>query len=126
VTDGIRAASGQPLSRSEAFGRYQTTLKGPDDRWYRKTLAAAEWAARRSTRQPQEIDALSSFTTQSVTYLREKITKQILAASPPAAADFNVLPGGDARSSRLTELRPSTTINRPLQTSRQSRGSRIA
>src|SRR5262249_780618 len=38
--------------------------------------------------------AVSSFTTQSVSYLREKITQQLLQAPPPVAADFNIGPNG--------------------------------
>ena len=94
VTSGIRAPTGQPLSASEAFRSYQRALDSPDNRWYRKSLAAAEWAARRATPQPHEVVAVSSFTTQSVTYLREKITTQILSAAPPPAPDFNILHGG--------------------------------
>ena len=94
MTSGVRDAAGQPLAASEQFRRYQDALAEPDDRWYRKTLLAAEWAARRAAPPRTDIVALSSFTTQSITYLREKITSQLLAAPPPPAADFNVGPGG--------------------------------
>jgi hypothetical protein len=94
VTDGIRGADGRPVAASEAFRSYHRTLRDPDDRWYRQVLLAAEWAGRRSSKPPQEIVAVSSFTTQSVTYLQEKITRRILDAPPPGAPDFNIGPGG--------------------------------
>ena len=94
VTNGIRDANGRTLASSEEFRNYQQVLRGSADRWYRKALLAAEWAARRSTSPPKEIVALSSFTTQSVTYLQEKITKDVLTSPPPGAADFNLGPAG--------------------------------
>jgi len=94
VTNGIRASTGQPIAPSDTFRNYQRTVSGPDAGWYRKALLAAEWAARTSVPRSNDIVAVSSFTTQSVTYLQEKITRQIEAAVIPAAPDFNIGPGG--------------------------------
>jgi hypothetical protein len=92
VTNGVRAAGGQPTAASEEFLNYERTLTRREDRWYRNAILAAHWAARRSTR-AREVVAVSSFTTQSVTYLQDKITNQLLAATPPPP-DFNIGPGG--------------------------------
>jgi dienelactone hydrolase len=95
VTNGIRDATGKPIAVNDSFREYRNKLNGSDDRWYRKTLLAAEWAARHSDGAGQnDVVAISSFTTQSVSYLREKITQKLLQASPPVAADFNIGPNG--------------------------------
>jgi hypothetical protein len=93
VTNGILDASGNPVGPDDAFRGYRDRLSAPDEFWYRKALLAAEWAGRRSGKR-RDVIAVSSFTTQSVTYLQEKITDQLLTAPPPAAPDFNIGPDG--------------------------------
>jgi hypothetical protein len=93
VTNGILDTTGNPLGPNEALRDYRNKLSAPYEVWYRKALLAAEWAGRRSGRR-RDVIAVSSFTTQSVTYLQEKITNQLLAGPPPAAPDFNIGPGG--------------------------------
>jgi hypothetical protein len=92
VTNGILDTSGKPLGPDDAFRHYPDKLSVPDERWYRKALLAAEWAGRHSGNR-RNVIAVSSFTTQSVTYLQEKITNQLLAAAP-AKPDFNIGPAG--------------------------------
>jgi hypothetical protein len=94
VTNDVRSADGQPLVPTTEFRNYERALSGPVDRWYRKVLLAAEWAGRRAGAKPHDVVAISSFTTQSVTYLQEAIARQLLAAPASAPADFKIGPDG--------------------------------
>ena len=95
VTNGIRDSAGRPIAPSETFHEYAERLTRTEDRWYRKTLLAAEWSAQHSEAvKNKDIVALSSFTTHSVTYLRDKITSQLRTAPPPNPANFNIGPNG--------------------------------
>jgi hypothetical protein len=93
VTNAVRSASGQPLVPSPEFRNHQRALSASGDRWYRKALLAAEWAARRSAA-PRDVVAVSSFTTQSVTYLQEGIARDITGGPAVPPAEFNIGPDG--------------------------------
>jgi hypothetical protein len=95
VTNRILDPAGRPIARSEEFASYRETLASQDleSQWYRRSLLTAEWAARTIGTRERDIIAVSSFTTQSATYLLDKIAAQIHAGAPPIA-DFNVGPAG--------------------------------
>ena len=97
VTDGIRGADGQPVGPSESFLRYRHDLAGvnSEDMWYRRALLSAERAAVSTGVHKENIVALSSFTTRSITDLFEKIRQQVLASALPQA-DFTFGQGNRA------------------------------
>jgi hypothetical protein len=97
VTNSVRSTNGAPIAPAAEFtGRAATLSRSSraEDRSYAQALALAESASRLTGLKTAQIAALSLFTTQSFTYLREKVASQLLAAAPPAAADFNIGPGG--------------------------------
>jgi hypothetical protein len=95
VTRGVRDAAGFPIEPSVEFQRYRSNHVDGDDeiRGYRRALLTAEWAAHQAGVQPWQIAALSVFTTQSATYLLEKIRDQVFA-TPPTPANFSLGPYG--------------------------------
>ncbi|HXJ55140.1 MAG TPA: hypothetical protein VNU68_00610 [Verrucomicrobiae bacterium] len=97
VTDGIRGSDGQPVGASKSFVRYRHDLAGvnSEDMWYRRALLRAERAAVCTGVPKDNIVALSSFTTRSITDLYEKISQQVLASAPPQA-DFTFDQGNRA------------------------------
>jgi hypothetical protein len=83
VTRGLRDSTGRPIEPSDAFRRYRSDLAGASDpelRWYRRALLTAEWAARRAATVNQETAAVSLFSTQSATYLLEKVRARVQSA----------------------------------------------
>ena len=97
ITTGIRSSNGEPIIGAPEFtanhlesGRSEST----EDLYHERVLDVAVDAAERSGVQRAQIAAISVFTTQSVTYLRDKISRQLMAAPLPDVADFNIGPGG--------------------------------
>lgn len=96
VTTGVRDVGGRPIAPSEAFRHYRSDLAraaDPELRWYRHALLAAERAARRVGVRKAKIAAVSLFSTQSATYLVQKVREQVSGVEAPVA-DFNVGPDG--------------------------------
>ena len=96
VTTGVHDTVGHPVARSATFDQYRHDLAVSGDeheRWYRRALLTAEWAARRVGVHRSDIAVLSMFTTQSSTYQVEQIHRQV-ADAPAPIANFNLLPGG--------------------------------
>jgi dienelactone hydrolase len=96
VTTGVHDTAGNPIARSANFERYLGNLamsRDENQRWYRRELMTAEWAARRVAVPQSGIAVVSMFTTQSSTYQVEQIHRQV-AALPASVVDFNLLPGG--------------------------------
>lgn len=97
VTRGVRDRGGRAIEASDAFQRYRSDLAGaadPELRWYRRALLTAEWAGRHASVLNREIAAVSLFSTQSATYLIEKVRDQVRSGVVPASADFNIGEGG--------------------------------
>ena len=95
VTRGVRDASGNAVEPHRLFERFRRFLSEEDTELcrYAGRLLLAQFAARRTGVDNRDIAALSFFSTQSVSYLVEAISRQISAGNP-APADFNVVPGG--------------------------------
>lgn len=118
VTTGVRAIDGSPIAPSPEFQRYRTLTSSAnsEERWYGRALIIAEQIASRADLRGRRIAAISSFTTQSVTYLREKITRQILSAAAPDLPDFLLGPGGTRAVFPLVNIR-ALTHNQQTRTS---------
>jgi hypothetical protein len=99
VTEGVKAASGQPIRASEHFRRFRTTVREP----YKTALLRALYGARKLGIREEQIAVASVFTTQSVTAILEKIRDQIKAATP-APVDFQLGPGGSRTVFRLQDV----------------------
>ena len=115
VTNRVHAADHRPIEASGEFRRYRHDLAvsdDPDARWYRRALLTAEWAARRSGIDREDIVAISLFTTLSVTYIERQIHDQIFSSAAPGA-DFNIAPGGARAVYPLAGI-SSVTWNRQL------------
>jgi hypothetical protein len=124
VTRGVRDAAGNPIAPSTEFERFRHDVNGADDpasHYDRRALLTAEWAARRSGVQNDNIAALSVFTTQSTTSLGLRVVAQVRGGVPRAAADFNVAPGG-APSVYARGAIASLTWNQHTLTSRHAHG----
>ena len=97
VTRGVRDTTGRSIEASAAFQRYRSDLAAthdPELRWYRRALLTAEWAGRRAAVLNHDIAVVSLFSTQSATYLLEKVRDQVLSNASPGSADFSVGEGG--------------------------------
>ena len=116
VTRGVRDEAGRSIEASAAFQRYRFDLAAtpdPELRWYRRALLTAEWAARRAAVLNQDIAVVSLFSTQSATYLLEKVRDQLRAGIIPASADFNIGEGGSRAVFPLGSI-ASITLNRQV------------
>ncbi len=118
VTSGVQDLLGDPVEPSQAFERFRHDLnfgqtKDPVLKAYRKSLLDALAELRRSGLYAGDVVAASVFTTQSTTAILEKIRDQI-KGSTPAAANFNLGPGG---SSTIFPLSTVTGIVSNLQIS---------
>jgi hypothetical protein len=91
ITSDVRTPGGAPIT-SEGFARFRRDLsfgrtKSAHLKAYRKSLLDALATAEERGVPAQRIVAMSVFTTQSVTWMLEKIRAR-LVADPPAAAKF--------------------------------------
>lgn len=100
VTDGLRDVAGKPIEASEAFRQFRPTIRGGE---YRYAVLAAIQAARRLGIDDRHVVAASTFTTRSATAVLEKITNQIIAATP-LPADFLLGPDKTRTVFRLDEV----------------------
>src|SRR5262249_29352606 len=86
VTTGVRDTAGNPVAPSISFDQYRHDLAVSGDeneRWYRRALLTAEWAARRVGVRQSSIAVASIFTTQSSTYQVDQIHHQVAARPAP-------------------------------------------
>ena len=119
VTRGVRDATGRRIEASRAFERFRFDLAAthdPERRWYRRALLRAEWAARRAAVLNHDIAVVSLFSTQSATYLLEKVRDQVLSDAGPATADFHVGEGGSRAVFPFGSI-ASITFNRQISVS---------
>jgi hypothetical protein len=115
VTNRVHAADGSAIAPSDEFRRYRHDLAkstNADARWYRRALLTAEWAARRSGADANDIVVVSMFTTQSATHIEQAIHQQIISSAPPQA-DFMIGPGGTRAVYPLANI-ASVTWNRQM------------
>jgi Bacterial virulence factor lipase N-terminal len=106
VTDGVQDLNGHPVAASEGFRHFRQDLAHTHDpvlKFYRGELLDAVHAARDVGVRERDIVTASVFTTESATAVLEKIRDQIHAATP-AAADFNLGPGGSRTVFALDDL----------------------
>jgi hypothetical protein len=115
VTNGIHDTSGNPIQASAAFRNFPIDFpsqKDPALKSYEGELALGLGAALLATRVlPKDVVVASIFTTESVTATLEKIRDQ-LKAQRPAAADFNIGPGG---SRAVFSMNDVASVNFNLQ-----------
>jgi hypothetical protein len=91
VTTAVRASDGNPIAAADA---YRAALKNAPDGDYGRRLTNADALARSLVRRPAEIAALSVFTTQSASYVVQRLRDAVRAAPPPRL-DFRVGPAGE-------------------------------
>jgi len=96
VTRGVRDAAGHPIAPTPAFARRRAGT--PNDsalRRYLSDLTSAERVAARAGVRAVDIAVASVFSTQSATYLTEKIVRLIRNGAAPPPVDFAI--GTDGR-----------------------------
>ena len=106
------------MGASHDFETYRHDLCAQGDAesaWYRRQLLRAEWAARRAGVPNRDIAAVSSFHTQSSTYLMQRLHDAVFAAPAPAPADFNLGPGGSRAVFDFASV-TAITFNRQMTT----------
>jgi Bacterial virulence factor lipase N-terminal len=116
VTRGVRDRAGRSIQASAAFQRYRFDLAATPDpqlRWYRRALLTAEWAARRAAVRNHDIAVVSLFSTQSATYLLEKVRHKVRSDATPASADFNIGESGSRAVFPFSSI-ASLTFNRQI------------
>src|SRR5262249_48881639 len=105
VPSGVHDAAGEPVRASPGLWDFLThDQKDPGLEEYRRGLKRAALAAQGLGVQPQEVVALSVFTTQSATAVLEEIRDQIHAAPPLAPAAFTLGRAGERTVFNLGEV----------------------
>jgi len=118
VTSRVRDAAGNPIGASAEYENFRHREVPLDARrvYYRRAIRTAQQVARATGLRNRDIAAISVFTTQSASYLTERIAAQVRGGVTAPATDFNLGPGGTPAVFALGALSATTPFTWNRQT----------